>query len=138
MDVEWQVVDEEAFWRVVCRGVVRATAELAHSVHAEAKGLRPDRVYWYRFRAGQALSPIGRTRSAPSYRGMAARDLDLVVHLGDYIYEKSWGSHHSASTASEFRRRSRNSATAMRSRAIPTCKRRTLPFSGLRSGTTTR
>ena len=86
-------------------------------MHAEAKGLRPGRHYWYRFRAGNALSPIGRTRTAPAagstpsqfrfafascqqyeqgyfaaYRDMANRDLDLVMHLGDYIYEKSWGS----------------------------------------------
>ncbi|MBB4429921.1 phosphodiesterase/alkaline phosphatase D-like protein, partial [Bradyrhizobium sp. CIR48] len=117
VEVEWQVAEDEAFGRVVSRGVVRTTAELAHSVHAEATGLLPDRIYWYRFRAGPALSPIGRTRTAPAgsartfrfafascqqyeqgyftaYRDMAARDLDLVVHLGDYIYEKSWGSRH--------------------------------------------
>ncbi|MET3332271.1 MULTISPECIES: alkaline phosphatase D family protein [Bradyrhizobium] len=117
VDVEWQVAEDEAFSRIASRGVVRTTAELAHSVHAEVTGLRPDRVYWYRFRAGPALSPIGRTQTAPAgsgrtfrfafascqqyeqgyftaYRDMAARDLDLVVHLGDYIYEKSWGSRH--------------------------------------------
>ncbi|MBD4123309.1 alkaline phosphatase, partial [Xanthomonas citri pv. citri] len=27
-----------------------------------------------------------------AYRDIANRDLDLVMHLGDYIYEKSWGS----------------------------------------------
>jgi alkaline phosphatase D len=88
-------------------------------VHVDARGLRPGRPYWYRFRAGGAQSPIGRTRTAPAagstpprlsfafascqqyeqgyfgaYRDMATRDLDLVVHLGDYIYEKSWGSNH--------------------------------------------
>lgn len=117
VDVEWQVAEDEGFARVAAKGVVQATAELAHSVHAEATGLRPGRVYWYRFRAGAAVSPVGRTRTAPAvgnsrfrfafascqqyeqgyfaaYRDMAARDLDLVVHLGDYIYEKSWGSRH--------------------------------------------
>jgi alkaline phosphatase D len=119
VEVEWQVADDERFTRVAARGVVRATAELAHSVHAEAKGLRPGRVYWYRLRAGSAVSPVGRTRTAPAagssngrfrfafascqqyeqgyyaaYRDMAGRDLDLVVHLGDYIYEKSWGARH--------------------------------------------
>lgn len=117
VEVEWQVAEDEKFVRVVAHGTERATAELAHSVHAEARGLQPDRVYWYRFRAGSAVSPIGRTRTAPAghkarvrfafascqqyeqgwfsaYRDMAARDLDLVVHLGDYIYERSWGSRH--------------------------------------------
>jgi alkaline phosphatase D len=117
VEVEWQVAEDEKFARVAARGVVRAIPERAHSVHAEAAGLQPDRVYWYRFRAGAAVSPVGRTRTAPAagntkfrfafascqqyeqgyfsaYRDMAARDLDLVVHLGDYIYEKSWGSRH--------------------------------------------
>ena len=117
VEVEWQVAEDERFRRIAARGTERATSELAHSVHAEARGLQPDRVYWYRFRSGSALSPVGRTRTAPAghkarirfafascqqyeqgwfsaYRDMAARDLDLVVHLGDYIYERSWGSHH--------------------------------------------
>ncbi|KRR21537.1 alkaline phosphatase [Bradyrhizobium lablabi] len=117
VEVEWQVAEDEGFTRIAARGVERATAELAHSIHAEAKGLRPGRIYWYRFRAGSAVSPVGRTRTAPvgsnsrfrfafascqqyeqgyytAYRDMAARDLDLVVHLGDYIYEKSWGTRH--------------------------------------------
>jgi len=119
VEVEWQVAEDEGFAHIAAKGVVRATAELAHSVHAEVKGLRPGRVYWYRFRAGSAVSPVGHTRTAPApgnsngrfrfafascqqyeqgyfaaYRDMAARDLDLVVHLGDYIYEKSWGSRH--------------------------------------------
>ncbi|MCA9768800.1 MAG: alkaline phosphatase D family protein, partial [Gemmatimonadetes bacterium] len=76
-------------------------------------GLDPDRWYWYRFMAGDATSAVGRTRTAPApgaaaalrfgvascqhyesgwftaYRHMAAESLDLVTHLGDYIYEYS-------------------------------------------------
>ena len=117
VEVEWQVAEDEKFSRIVARGAERAMSELAHSVHAEVRGLQPDRVYWYRFRAGTAVSPVGRTRTAPAghkarlrfafascqqyeqgffsaYRDMATRDLDLVVHLGDYIYERSWGARH--------------------------------------------
>lgn len=115
--VDWQVAEDEAFARIVARGTEQAVPALAHSVHAEVRGLKPGRPYWYRFRAGAAQSPIGRTRTAPAaagavprfrfafascqqyeqgyfaaYRDMAARELDLVIHLGDYIYEKSWGS----------------------------------------------
>ncbi|MBI2741746.1 MAG: alkaline phosphatase D family protein [Rhodospirillales bacterium] len=115
--VDWQIAEDERFARVVGSGIAQASPELAHAVHVEAKGLRPGRHYWYRFRAGDASSPIGRTRTAPAagstpsqfrfafascqqyeqgyfsaYRDMAKRDLDLVVHLGDYIYEKTWGS----------------------------------------------
>ncbi|MBF6174930.1 alkaline phosphatase D family protein [Nocardia blacklockiae] len=113
--VDYEVADDENFRRVVARGAVVATREFAHSVHPEVRGLAPDRWYYYRFRAGAALSPVGRTRTAPApgsptarlrfafascqswssghftaYEHMSAEDLDLVVHLGDYIYERAW------------------------------------------------
>lgn len=115
-DVAWEVARDEAFNQPVAQGIARAEESFAHSVHVEVAGLEPDRWYYYRFRAGEALSPTGRTRTAPAtvtdnsrfrlafascqqfeqgyyaaYRDMAARDLDLVVHLGDYIYERSYG-----------------------------------------------
>ncbi|SDU84373.1 alkaline phosphatase D family protein [Jiangella alkaliphila] len=110
--VQWQLARDPQFRQVERTGTVRATPELAHSVHAEVGGLEPGRDYWYRFRAGRELSPVGRTRTAPAadatpdqvrfayascqnyadgyftaYRHLAEEDLDLVVHLGDYIYE---------------------------------------------------
>ena len=108
--VDWQVAADESFTRIVRRGTEKATPELAHSVHAEVTGLQPGREYFYRFRAGDQISPVGRTKTAPSgavdrvrfalascqawsggryasYHAMAAEDLDLVVHVGDYIYE---------------------------------------------------
>ncbi|WP_335935502.1 alkaline phosphatase D family protein [Streptomyces sp. PTD5-9] len=112
VDVQWEVAEDERFRSVVRRGQTRAVPELAHSVHAEVSGLRPGRHYYYRFRAGEVLSPVGRTRTAPApdsspgelgfafvscqawfegfytaYRHLAAEDVDLVLHLGDYIYE---------------------------------------------------
>lgn len=113
--VRWEVAEDESMRRVVKRGSVLATPELAHSVHVEVKGLRPGREYWYRFSAGGDESPIGRTRTAPdpsaavpftlgfvscqqwldgfytAYRHMAGQDLDVIVHLGDYIYEGPYG-----------------------------------------------
>jgi alkaline phosphatase D len=110
--VTWQIAEDPSFRTVVLTGVTRATPELGHSVHAEVSGLRPDRVYWYRFRAGRDISETGRTRTAPStgallssmsfaftscqshteghftaLRHLAEEDVDVVVHLGDYIYE---------------------------------------------------
>lgn len=110
--VTWQVAEDPAFRRVVRSGVALATAGWAHSVHVEVGGLRPDRRYWYRFRTGRYVSATGRTRTAPamgarlgsmrlafascqSYteghftplQHLAEEDVDLVVHLGDYIYE---------------------------------------------------
>ncbi|MFP5307085.1 MAG: alkaline phosphatase D family protein [Gammaproteobacteria bacterium] len=86
-----------------------------YTVKVDVGGLQPATTYYYRFFAGGASSPIGRTRTLPvgavdrlrigvvscasyahglfnAYRRLAKRqDLDLVVHLGDYIYEYSSG-----------------------------------------------
>ena len=110
--VSWEVADDEAMTKVVSRREAIATPQLGHSVHVEVSGLAPDRWYWYRFRAGDATSPLGRLRTMPAdattpdqlkfafascqhfeagyytaYEHMAKDELDLVFHLGDYIYE---------------------------------------------------
>ena len=64
--VQYQVAEDERFRRVVTSGVAFATPELGHSVHPEIGGLRPGREYWYRFRVGKEVSPVGRTRTAPA------------------------------------------------------------------------
>jgi alkaline phosphatase D len=112
--VRWQVASDEGMKSIVKQGTTMATAALGHSVHVELEGLQPGRHYWYQFESAGALSPVGRTRTMPSremkpeqlrfafascqhwargyyaaYRHMATQDLDLVVHLGDYIYEAS-------------------------------------------------
>lgn len=110
--VQWEVAEDDAMKTVVKHGNVTASPLLAHSVHVEVSGLKPDRWYWYRFRTGDAESPVGRTRTLPepgatpsqlrfafascqhyeaglytAYEFMAKDDPDLVFHLGDYIYE---------------------------------------------------
>ncbi len=112
VEVDWQVAADEGMRRVIQRGRATATPDLAHAVHVEVSGLDPARWYWYQFKTGSHLSPVGRTRTAPgatnplnrlsfafascqhyeqgfytAYQHMAEEDLDLVVHLGDYIYE---------------------------------------------------
>ena len=111
VDVRWDIAEDEAFRRVVATGVDAAEAAWAHSVHAEPVGLKPGRWYWYRFEALGQQSMAGRTRTAPSpdapatlqfaiascqrwdhghyaaWRHMADEQLDLVIFLGDYIYE---------------------------------------------------
>jgi alkaline phosphatase D len=118
VEVGWEVGTDAAFRTIVRSGKESAAAEWAHSVHAEVAGLAPGRDYFYRFHAGGVTSPIGRTRTAPgegmgerfrfafascqhyeqgyyaAYRHMAREDLDLVIHVGDYIYESSWGRNH--------------------------------------------
>ena len=66
VEVAWDVAEDEAFGRVVASGAAMANPEWGHSVHVEATGLRPDRWYWYRFRAGGAESPKGRARTLPA------------------------------------------------------------------------
>jgi alkaline phosphatase D len=110
--VRWEVAADDRFRRVRATGVEVAEPRLAHSVHVEVRGLGPDREYYYRFRAGTEVSPVGRTRTAPAYgirnrrlrfafascqdyqaglytahRHLAAEDIAFVAFLGDYIYE---------------------------------------------------
>lgn len=117
--VRWEVAADEGMRRIVAAGSATAEADWAHSVHVEAKGLEPDRWYWYRFTARGAESPVGRTRTAPrpeaavarlrfafascqqyeqgyygAHRHIAADAPDLVAFLGDYVYESSWGKEH--------------------------------------------
>ncbi len=113
--VRWQVAEDETMSKVVASGLAQADDRFAHSVHVEVSGLKPDRPYWYRFTAMGEQSPIGKARTAPApgrtperirfafascshwelgyfgaYRHMAAEDPDLVMFLGDYIYEYSY------------------------------------------------
>src|SRR5205807_10537455 len=66
VDVEWLVARDDGMKDVVRSGTSSALPDLAHSIHVEVGGLDPDRVYWYRCRAGGAESPVGRTRTAPA------------------------------------------------------------------------
>jgi alkaline phosphatase D len=110
--VRWELAQDEAFARIVQGGQVQALPELAHSVHVEVAGLDADRAWFYRFLAGDAVSTTGRTRTLPApdaavtrlrlayascqrwehgyftaWRHLVADQPDLVVFLGDYIYE---------------------------------------------------
>jgi alkaline phosphatase D len=114
--VRWELARDDAMKNLVASGTAYASPDWAHSVHVEASGLQPSHEYWYRFAVGDALSPVGRTRTAPgpaahpgslrfafascqhyeqgyfgAYRHMLADDPQLVLHLGDYIYEGTWG-----------------------------------------------
>ncbi|WP_329121121.1 alkaline phosphatase D family protein [Streptomyces sp. NBC_01465] len=112
--VEWQVAADSRFRRIVRQGVAQALPAYGHSVHADARGLEPGREYWYRFRCDGQISPTGRTHTAPHpyssgsglrvalascqnwqngfftpYADMKAQNPDLVLFVGDYIYESA-------------------------------------------------
>ena len=114
--VEWQVAKDAAFGQLVRSGTAAAVPDRVHAVHVEVDGLDPGTEYFYRFRVGPYLSATGRTRTAPppsslpascrfmvascanyasgwytAYRHIANEEPEVVVFLGDYIYEYASG-----------------------------------------------
>ncbi len=112
VEIGWEVAADPGMRRIVQRGTTLTTPELAHSAHVDVTGLAPGREYFYRFTAGSEESTFGRTKTAPAlgaavdrlrfgfascahwehgyfaaYRNLAEEDLDLVLFLGDYLYE---------------------------------------------------
>lgn len=110
--VRWEVAGEPDFRSTVAKGEALARPEVAHSIHVEIVGLRPDRPYFYRFEAGGERSVAGHARTLPlagsasqrlrfgvagcqdyeagyytAYRHLAAEELAFIFHYGDYIYE---------------------------------------------------
>src|SRR4051794_19730460 len=65
MEVEWLVAEDESLRRVVKKGKATAAPELAHAVHVDVRGLKANRPYWYRFKAGKEISPVGRALTTP-------------------------------------------------------------------------
>jgi alkaline phosphatase D len=111
-EIGYEIAGDPAFRRIVQSGRTRAEAAFAHSVHLAVHGLEPARPYWYRFHLGPWVSAAGRAMTAPApgspvaamrfgycscsnyeqgyfaaYRHLAEEAPDLVIFLGDYIYE---------------------------------------------------
>jgi alkaline phosphatase D len=113
VEVRWEMATDENVSNVVQSGTEIVAAYQAHSVHVAPWGLEPASYYWYRFKVGDEISAVGRTKTPPplgaplgamsfafascadyqegyfpAYRAIAEdEDLDVVFHLGDYIYE---------------------------------------------------
>lgn len=111
-ELVWEIAEDSEFGRIVKTGTARASAETDHCAKAPVGGLDPARWYFYRFRSPDgSVSAVGRTRTLPAegsdpfrmavfscsnlpygyfnaYAHAAGRqDIDLVLHLGDYLYE---------------------------------------------------
>ncbi|MET4898672.1 alkaline phosphatase D family protein [Sphingomonadaceae bacterium jetA1] len=116
-----EVAQDPAFARIVAGGSVRTGAYRDWTAKIMVDGLEPGTVYWYRFVAPDGTkSPTGRTRTLPvlnvdrfglalfscsnlpfgwfnAYAHAAARDdVDLWLHVGDYLYEYERGRYPSA------------------------------------------
>ncbi|HVM08173.1 MAG TPA: alkaline phosphatase D family protein [Acidimicrobiales bacterium] len=105
----WTAARDAALTDVVASGEAATDDNCDGTVRVDVDGLDPATTYWYRFTSGDESSPLGRTRTMPAddspvrlglvccgrysyapltvYRALAEIDVDLVVHLGDYIYE---------------------------------------------------
>src|SRR5262245_30052755 len=114
-EVRYEVAKDEDFQKIIRRGSTVALPDEAHSVRVELDNLGPRHEYFYRFKAGNDVSPVGHTRTTPPGNSMvwsvtfafvscqnfaegyftpyadvaAAPDIEAVIHLGDYIYEGS-------------------------------------------------
>jgi alkaline phosphatase D len=112
-EVRYEFARDEEFRHIDRQGTTVALPDEAHSVRVELDELPPEREWFYRFKAGDHISPVGRTRTTPPGNSMvrgvtfafvscqhfadgyftpyadvaAAPDVEAVIHLGDYIYE---------------------------------------------------
>lgn len=116
VEVNVEVATDPTFKNIVRRQTEIARPDMAHSVHAEIYGLAPNRQYFYRFNCGGVASPVGRVKTTPmlgadfdklkfawtscahyeqgyytGYADIADQNPDLILGLGDYIYEVSYG-----------------------------------------------
>ena len=109
----YEIAADEAFDNIVRAGRTIAPLARGGAVHLEVDGLQPGRPYFYRFHLGDAVSRTGRTATIAkrpdrvrlaltscqhweqgfftAYADMIANDVEAVLQVGDYIYEKSFG-----------------------------------------------
>ena len=109
--VQWELARDAGFAGIVASGTAATSADQDFTVKVDATGLQPGTQYWYRFKHGSDTSTVGRTKTLPTgnvsqvrlgvfscaafpvgqfhvYANAADRgDIDVAIHLGDYIYE---------------------------------------------------
>ena len=109
LEVIWEIALDQKFTQLVNFGKVQTAQAEDFTVKVDANKLRSNQRYYYRFRYGNVISPIGQTKTLPEtsntvsfavcscsnypagyfhvYQEIAKQDVDVVIHLGDYIYE---------------------------------------------------
>ncbi|MDR7016938.1 alkaline phosphatase D family protein [Acinetobacter sp. 3657] len=109
LQVTWEIALDDQFKQIVKTDKVTTAAAQDFTVKVDATGLTPNQNYYYRFIFGDKKSPVGQTKTLPTstskvsfavcscsnypagyfyvYREMAKQNVDVVIHLGDYIYE---------------------------------------------------
>ena len=115
IEVSWEMATDATFSEVVASGTLLTDDKRDHTVKVDVTGLTSDSEYFYRFNCQNIYSITGRTKTLPdgspeqyslavvscsnfpqgyfnAYQCVAQRDdVDVVLHLGDYIYEYANG-----------------------------------------------
>ncbi|MGU3311114.1 alkaline phosphatase D family protein [Acinetobacter sp. M5A5_2a] len=109
LKVTWEIANDNQFKQNLKTGMVETTKTDDFTVKVDAAGLQANTIYYYRFRFGNKISSVGQTKTLPIstnkvtfavcscsnypagyfyvYREMAKQNVDVIIHLGDYIYE---------------------------------------------------
>lgn len=109
LQVTWQIALDSQFKQIIKTDKVTTSASQDFTMKVDATGLTANQSYFYRFVFGDKISPVGQTKTLPTstskvsfavcscsnypagyfyvYREMAKQNVDVVIHLGDYIYE---------------------------------------------------
>lgn len=109
LEVVWEIATDDKFTQVINTGKVQTASAQDFTVKIDADKLKSGQTYYYRFKFGSVISPVGRTKTLPEttssvqfavcscsnypagyfyvYKEMAKQEVDAIIHLGDYIYE---------------------------------------------------
>ncbi|MFW1995179.1 alkaline phosphatase D family protein [Acinetobacter guillouiae] len=109
LEVVWEIATDDKFTQVINTGKVQTASAQDFTVKVDADKLKSGQTYYYRFKFGSVISPVGRTKTLPEttssvqfavcscsnypagyfyvYKQMAKQEVDAIIHLGDYIYE---------------------------------------------------
>lgn len=111
---DWEIAQDSSFSKIIQSSEFDTHSSRDYTVKIDVTNLQPDTYYFYRFRSGSHFSPVGRTKTAPvvakdsvrlavvscsnwefgyfnAYGLIAQKNVDAVLHLGDYIYEYASG-----------------------------------------------
>ena len=113
LEVQWEVAKDVDFKHITATGKVLTTAAQDFTVKVDVTGLAAGQVYFYRFKSASTYSTTGQTKTLATqvqsvqfavcscsnypagyfhvYKEIAKQDVDVVIHLGDYIYEYGMG-----------------------------------------------
>ncbi|WP_336167641.1 alkaline phosphatase D family protein [Acinetobacter sp. 161(2023)] len=109
LKLTWEIATDDQFKQNLKTGMVETSKTDDFTVKVDATGLQANTIYYYRFRFGNKVSAVGQTKTLPIstnkvsfavcscsnypagyfyvYREMAKQNVDVIIHLGDYIYE---------------------------------------------------